>query len=91
MATAAHRGAHPKIRAKYKSAVDAGEAFCAEPICVLPHRWIEPGTPWDLAHDRDTGGYRGPAHARCNRAEGARYGNHRRAGRPPVVRRTREW
>jgi hypothetical protein len=75
MATSAHRGQHPVVRAAWKPYVDAGETNCAELICLMPSRWIEPGTPWDLAHDRRTGGYLGPAHARCNRSEAATYRN----------------
>lgn len=72
---------HQAERRGWAPTVEAGEAWCAEVICLEPDRWIEPGTPWDLAHNRDTGGYLGPAHERCNRAEGARYRN-RRADRP---------
>lgn len=66
---------HQQERARWKPTVDRGEAWCTEPICLMRDRWIPPGTPWDLAHNRETGGYRGPAHARCNRSEGARWGN----------------
>jgi hypothetical protein len=73
---------HKQMRAKLKPTVDAGEADCTEIVCLEERdghtRWIEPGTSWALAHDRATGGYLGPAHARCNNSEGARYGNGQR-------------
>jgi hypothetical protein len=72
---------HRQLRAKYKRAVDAGNAWCLEPICLMPDRHIEPGQKWDLAHD-EFGDYRGPAHAKCNRSEAARRGN---------VLRSRNW
>lgn len=57
--------------------VEAGEVWCAEVVCLVERdggdRWIEPGSEWDLAHDRadPTGkAWLGPAHARCNRSEG---------------------
>jgi len=64
--------AHRAERERWRPIVDAGEAHCAEPICKQPSRWIQPGTPWDLSHDRTTGGYLGPSHFGCNRAEGGR-------------------
>lgn len=71
-----HRTAeHKAARAAWEPTVEAGEAYCAELICLMADRWIEPGTPWDMAHDRRTGGYLGPAHRACNRSEGATYGN----------------
>ena len=72
---------HQREREQHRPAVEAGEADCTEPICINPAgRWIEPGTPWDLAHDREHGGYLGPAHSQCNRSEGATYGNANRGG-----------
>ena len=65
--------AHRQERHRWKPAVDRGETYCAEPVCIEADRWIKPGTEWDLAHNREAGGYRGPAHATCNRAEGARH------------------
>jgi hypothetical protein len=40
-----------------------------------------PGQPWDLDHSDDRAGYLGVAHARCNRAAGARKGSERRRQR----------
>jgi len=45
----------------------------------MPTRWIQPGTPWDLAHGPTRDTYLGPAHAACNRSEGATRGNLTRA------------
>lgn len=75
--------AHKAERASLVPIVGAGQATCTEPVCLMPTRHIPPGTPWDLAHDRDTTArlgipvYHGPAHRRCNRAEGARWRNQR--------------
>ena len=76
-----HGGRHQRLRELWRPIVDAGDAECAERVCLEEldgaTRWIQPGTPWDLAHDRAAGPgmYRGPAHARCNRSEGALHGN----------------
>jgi hypothetical protein len=79
---------HQKVRASWAPIVNAGDAWCSEPVCLMRDRWIRPGSPWDLAHDRDTGGYRGPAHARCNRSEGSRWWHSRQQRK--VVQRPRE-
>jgi hypothetical protein len=90
-----YSGEHARLRRKWTPTVDAGQAHCTETICAYNTRWIPPGTAWDLAHDRANGGYRGPAHRKCNRAEGARWGNQvrghrvRRVGQPP--RQPRHW
>jgi hypothetical protein len=69
---------HQKERERLKPTVMAGNAHCTEPICLMPTRWIPPG-PFDLAHNREASRqagrpiYRGPAHCRCNRSEGARH------------------
>jgi hypothetical protein len=72
---------HQRQRKALTPTVDAGQAWCTEPICLMDDRWIQPGTPWDLAHNREAGPgqYRGPAHARCNRSEGARFRDSREA------------
>jgi hypothetical protein len=65
--------AHKRIKEQWRPAVDAGEAWCTEPLCLEDDRWIPPDTEWDLAHNRDIPGtYHGPAHARCNRSEGGK-------------------
>ena len=81
MASPQYRYAHQQIRKQWAPIVAAGNAHCTELVCLMRTRWIAPGTHWDLAHDRANGGYLGPAHARCNRAEGAAFGNRKRAGR----------
>lgn len=84
MATTTERGygrAHQVERERWRPTVEAGQAWCTEPICLHDDRWIPPGTPWHLAHNREAGGYRGPAHERCNTSEGATFGNRRRGGR----------
>jgi hypothetical protein len=61
---------HRRVRREVARLVDAGLARCCR--C---HELIVPGTPWDLDHSDDRSGYRGPAHARCNRSAGAVKGN----------------
>ena len=73
---------HQKVRAQWAPVVDNGEAWCAEVVCLEPSRWIRPGTPWDLAHNRDRTSYLEPAHPRCNRSEGSRRGNRLPSSRP---------
>lgn len=86
MATTNERGygwrAHRHKRDALRPMVDRGDAYCTEPICTQPSRWIKPGTPWDLAHNRETGEHRGPAHATCNRSEGGRYVQRKSRPRP---------
>ncbi|MGR7023404.1 hypothetical protein [Geodermatophilus sp. URMC 62] len=62
--------AHRRERARWRPVVQAGQARCAALVCLEPDRAIAPDAEWDLDH-HDTGvGYRGPAHARCNRSAG---------------------
>ena len=60
--------AHDRERAKWAPVVAAGQAWCMETECLMEDRYITPGTPWDLAHNKNRDGWRGPAHRRCNRA-----------------------
>jgi hypothetical protein len=63
---------HQRLRAYWKPIVEAGQAECHAERCLMPSRWIIPGTPWDLGHQPGKAGYRGPEHRRCNRHEGQR-------------------
>jgi hypothetical protein len=68
-------GAHQAIRRALAPYVPGSRCW----RCSLP---ILPGQPWDLGHDDDNPAvYRGPEHARCSRAAGARKGNARRRAR----------
>lgn len=93
MAKPQYRGVHQQTREAWRPIVESGQAQCAEPICLMATRWIPPGSPWDLAHDRAAGGYRGPAHARCNRSEGARWlaWLKRQARRPAPPPKSNRW
>lgn len=81
---------HKRERARLSPFVAAGQCVCTEPICLKLTRRIQPGEPWDLAHDREATQaygqpvYHGPAHEQCNRAEGARW-RHLRAPVPAVT------
>lgn len=75
---------HRTLRTKLGRLVAAGNAWCAETVCLEERdgrdRWIAPGTPWDVAHHDDGATYKGPAHRRCNRSDGAVRGNRMRGG-----------
>ena len=85
--------AHQQERDRWRPIIAAGRGECTEPICLLPTRQIAPGSHWDLAHNRQTGGYRGPAHRKCNRAEGARHKEalRQQATRPRATTDQRDW
>ena len=68
---------HRKVRAHWRPVVDSGRA-----ACVKCGQQIRPGTAWDLDHTDDRTGWLGPAHASCNRADGARKTNAKRKQRP---------
>ncbi len=87
--TTRYGGPHQRTRAALTPTINAGDGYCTELICLMPTRWIQPGTPWDLAHTRPGPGYLGPAHASCNRAEGARHKNGTRLIAPLVA--SRNW
>lgn len=61
---------HQQIRGAFAILVAQGGELCC--LCSDP---IKPGQAWDLDHTSDREGYRGPAHTRCNRSEGATRGN----------------
>jgi hypothetical protein len=54
---------HQELRRRVGRLVVAGAAVCSR--CGEP---IDPGEPWDLDHEDNGVGYRGPSHAACNRA-----------------------
>ncbi|TCJ23032.1 hypothetical protein [Nocardioides jejuensis] len=76
---------HRAQRKAWAPIVEAGDTECTELRCLMPDRTINPGTPWQLAHDRrvciwprhhcTSDCYLGPAHQRCNTSEGATHGN----------------
>lgn len=84
---------HRRTKDQWRPVVAAGRALCTEPICLMRSRAIAPTEPWDLAHDRGNPRrkYRGPAHRRCNRSEGATYGNVLRGVQPVHRVRSRRW
>lgn len=83
---------HQKLRASWKPYVDAGMVECHATECLEEQdgrtRWILPGTPWDLGHNRDRTAWTGPEHRRCNRHEAAVRTNHARGQQ---ARRSRIW
>jgi hypothetical protein len=65
---------HQKERARWKPVVDAGRAWCRQPVCLHRSRWIPPGSDWALGHNDTRDAYLGPCHADCNQRDGARRG-----------------
>jgi hypothetical protein len=80
---------HRAMVAQCRAIVDSGHGWCTEPICLMPTRYIPPGSPVDAAHDGPDA-YRGPAHPKCNRSEGGKRGN-RSAMRRPGRRAFTRW
>jgi hypothetical protein len=62
---------YDRERRRWAPKVEAGQTHCHAIVCVMPARWICPGTPWDLGHD-DQRRIRGPEHMRCNRSAGGK-------------------
>jgi hypothetical protein len=91
MAKLQYRGEHQRLKEAFRIAVNAGQAWCTEDTCLMPTRWIPPGTAWDLAHNHQIGGYKGPAHAKCNRTEGAKRSPTRGWGGVNHKRRVIKW
>jgi hypothetical protein len=75
---------HQTEKRRLNPIVEAHGAICAAEICLMPSRYIPPGTrswQWDLGHTKDRTAWTGPEHIRCNRSEGARRGNRQRIKR----------
>lgn len=60
---------HQRERERLRPSVEAGNAECAEVVCHMTSRSIDPTDEWELAHTVDREGYHGPAHWLCNRRE----------------------
>lgn len=80
----------PEYRAAYR-AIKAAQAqgqwlVCVQPVCVMTTRDIGPTQRVDVAHDDSGTVILGPAHARCNRSDGAVRGNHARGTRHTPTR-----
>lgn len=78
--------AHQAERRKWEPIVQSGEARCVFEDCQLP---IDPKGEWDLDHNADRTGWRGPAHVKCNRAAGARNATKARLRNQATT--TRDW
>jgi hypothetical protein len=63
--------AHQRERERLRPLVDAGLAYCQQPVCLMTARRIEPGTPWALGHNDARTAWIGPTHALCNAHDGA--------------------
>lgn len=75
--TTASRGydnQHKRHRAALAPVVERGEAYCQQPVCVMPSRWIPPGSEWHLGHSDDRSEWLGPVHSICNTADAGRRG-----------------
>lgn len=81
MSSPRYRHAHQQERKRWAKQVEQGLAFCAEPRCLMPDRWIHPNARWHLLHDPTGTTYIGVGHERCNTSEGATRGNLARARR----------
>lgn len=62
---------YDQARKQWAPKVQAGTVHCFAPVCLMPARWICPGTAWDLGHDEQRH-IRGPEHAVCNRSAGGK-------------------
>jgi len=96
MAKPKYRHAHQQERKRWAPIVARGEAFCAQPRCLMRTRWIRPGTAWALGHNDAGTSWIGPVHKRCNDSDGATRGNKMRARpkprpQPLAKRPTNRW
>ena len=88
---------HRRERKRLTPLVDSGNAYCMQPVCLMPARWIQPGTPWALGHNDARTAWIGPTHAVCNQRDGASKGGKviaaRRSGTTTAQpgRSSRDW
>lgn len=94
-----YRHAHQQERKRWAPVVAAGDAYCAEPVCLMKSRWIPPNWAttqlWHLCHDPSGTIVIGVGHRKCNLSEAAKRGNKmrsRKAKPPPTKKRpTNRW
>lgn len=77
---------HQQERKRWAPRVARGECSCAEVVCLMESRTIDPRDPWHLAHDPTGTVIVGVSHERCNTSEGAIRGNQLRGMAPRVTR-----
>lgn len=86
---------HQQEREHWRSIVASGEAYCAEPVCLMRSRWIPPSLAntqlWHVCHDPSGTVVIGVGHRRCNLAEAARRGNRMRRRRPKPEPPPSQW
>jgi hypothetical protein len=86
---------HQQERERWRPIVAAGEAYCAEPVCLMRSRWIQPALAntqlWHVCHDPSGQIVIGVGHRRCNLAEAARRGNRMRRRRPKKPEPPSQW
>lgn len=61
-----------EARTRYRTLIESGQGWCAQPVCVMADRWIPPGADFDTAHDDSGTVILGPAHTKCNRSDGGK-------------------
>lgn len=66
---------HRRMRESLRPVIERGDGWCMAAVCIMPSRWIAPGSRWDLGHLPDRSGWLGACHQACNRSEGGRRGN----------------
>ena len=95
MAKPKYGHAHQQERERWRPIVAAGEAYCAEPVCLMRSRLIPaawaPTQLWHVCHDPSGLIVIGVGHRRCNLAEAARRGNRMRRKRPPRTPKSGRW
>ena len=67
--TREYRTAYATIR---KAQLRGEWLVCVQPVCLMRTRNIAPTDLADVAHDDSGTAILGPAHARCNRADGGK-------------------
>lgn len=77
--------AHQQEREAWRPIVAAGQAYCAETVCLMKTRLIPPAWAptqlWHVCHDPSGQLVIGVGHRRCNLSEAARRGNRMRRRR----------